>query len=71
MTFYEFMMRHVNPDAKDPTSRLANTMHNDESFPKMSEDFHEISSYLEGSIDYSKLLVVFDDLWHAYEFSNK
>lgn len=68
ISFYEYMMRHVNHDAKDPLSRLANTLHQDQSFPKQSSDFKEITTYLEGSLDYDKLLVVFDDAWQSYQF---
>lgn len=68
ISFYEYMMRHVNHDAKDPLSRLANTIHGDLGFPKQSKDFKEITTYLEGSLDYGKLLVVFDDAWQSYQF---
>lgn len=70
MSFYKYLMRHVNHDARDPISRLANTAHGDIAFPKMSKDFDEISSYLEGSPEYSSLLVVFDEVWQQYQFSN-
>lgn len=71
MSFYEYIMRHVNHDANDPMSRLANTIHQDDNFPKRSSKFDEISSYLETSVDYGKLLVIFDDAWQSYQFENE
>lgn len=66
MSFYQFMMKHRNPYGKDPMSRLANKMSNDISFPKQNHDFHEISSHLEMSGEYGKLLTVFDEAWQQY-----
>ena len=65
--FYDYLQKYYNPDALDPISRLANRSHDDQSFPKHSEDFEEISSYLEQNPIYGKLLTVFDDLWHNYQ----
>lgn len=67
-TFYEYIRRYVDYDAKDPMSRLANAVHKDIGFPKQSRDFDEVSTYLEQSIDYTKLLVIFDDAWHNYTY---
>lgn len=67
-SFYEYINRFYDPNANDPTSRLANAIHEDHSFPKHSDNFEEISSYLESSTAYTKLLTVFDDEWHKYQF---
>lgn len=67
-TFYEYMMRFHDPEGRDPMTRLANVMHKDIAFPKHSDDFDKISSYLESSPDYGRLLVVFDDAWSNYQF---
>lgn len=69
-SFYEYILRYVNHDANDPISRLANRIHSDQSFPKKSESFDEVSTYLESSPEYSKLLVIFDDTWQSYQFDN-
>lgn len=69
-TFYEYITRFVDYDANDPVSRLANRIHSDIGFPKRSNNFEEISTYLESSSDYSKLLVIFDDAWQTYTFEN-
>lgn len=67
-TFYEYIRRFVDHDAKDPMSRLANAIQKDIAFPKQSKNFDEISTYLEHSPDYGKLLVIFDDAWHNYTY---
>ncbi|MRI80434.1 YozE family protein [Fundicoccus ignavus] len=67
-TFYEYIRRFVDYDANDPMSRLANAVHKDQGFPKQSKDFDELSTYLENSTDYTKLLVIFDDAWHNYTY---
>lgn len=67
MTFYQFMMKFVDPEANDPISRLANQMHEDIDFPKQSHDFHEISDYIEGSLAYTRLVAIFDQAWLNYQ----
>ncbi|WP_124057353.1 YozE family protein [Vaginisenegalia massiliensis] len=68
-TYYQFISRFVDYDADDPMSRLANAIHQDIGFPKQSEDFDEISRYLEHNSRYGKLLMIFDDSWHQYQYS--
>lgn len=67
-TFYQFITRFVDYDAKDPMSRLANAIHKDIGFPKQSCEFDEISRHMEQSEHYSKLLVIFDDAWQKYQY---
>lgn len=66
MSFYTFIKRFVDFDADDPMSRLANVVSKDIGFPKQSQDFHEVSSYMEHSEQYSRLMTVFDDAWLKY-----
>ncbi|MCR8968829.1 sterile alpha motif-like domain-containing protein [Facklamia sp. 7083-14-GEN3] len=68
-SFYEFIMRYVDESANDPMSRLANAVSNDIAFPKHSHDFQKISDYLEKNSQYSRLLTVFDDAWHQYQYA--
>lgn len=68
MTFYIFIKRFVDEGADDPRSRLANTIVKDTAFPKQSDDFEEISDYLEKSSLYSKLLSHFDQAWQDYQY---
>lgn len=65
-TFYHFLMRYRHPSPKDPISRFANNAYEDHSFPKASEDYHEISLYLELNGHYLEGMSIFDDAWQAY-----
>lgn len=59
-------------DVKIPTdsSRLAEDASRDMQFPKQSEDYHEISDYLELNTNYLKSLSLFDQLWEIYMEEN-
>ncbi|MDF2856939.1 MAG: hypothetical protein K0Q87_2790, partial [Neobacillus sp.] len=39
------------------------------SFPKIAEDYHEISTYLELNGHYLKSMTVFDEVWQEYILS--
>ncbi|CAG9613736.1 hypothetical protein BACCIP111899_02955 [Bacillus rhizoplanae] len=64
-SFYHYMMKHRASLLKDELSDLAETMYEDHSFPKQSEDYDEISSYLElsGSLE---SMAIFDRAWELY-----
>ncbi len=40
-------------------------------FPKQTEDYHELSSYLEMNADYLSNMDIFDELWEKYLENNK
>ena len=65
-SFYDYISRSVDYGAKDPMSRLANAIQSDQGFPKRSDEFDEISRYMEDSPHYSRLLSIFDDAWQQY-----
>ena len=65
-SFYENIYPSVDYGAKDRMSRLANAIHSDQGFPKRSEEFDEISRYMEDNPHYSRLLSIFDDAWQQY-----
>lgn len=69
-TFYHFIMKHVNHSAKDPLSRLANTIQKDDSFPKHTQEFDEISRYMEQNSLYTKLMPIFDEAWIKYQYES-
>ncbi|MEH6978084.1 YozE family protein, partial [Bacillus pseudomycoides] len=46
-SFYHYMMKHRASLIRNEISDLAEAMYDDLSFPKQSEDYDEISSYLE------------------------
>ncbi len=59
------MMKHRASLIKNEVSDLAEAMYDDLSFPKQSEDYDEISSYLElsGLLD---SMSIFDEAWELY-----
>jgi uncharacterized protein YozE (UPF0346 family) len=70
-TFYHFLMKYRHPAPKDDISKFANHAYHDHSFPKISEDYHEISLYLELNGHYLDSMTVFDDAWQFYLASEK
>ncbi|MBS4176655.1 YozE family protein [Lederbergia citrea] len=71
-SFYHFLMKYRQPTLKDELSRFANGAYADHSFPKDSEDYHEISSYLELNGEYLPTVALFDQAWELYiESENK
>jgi uncharacterized protein YozE (UPF0346 family) len=65
-SFYHFLMKYRNPKPKDTISHFANSAYQDHSFPKNSEDYHEISSYLEFHGQYLESMAIFDEAWELY-----
>jgi uncharacterized protein YozE (UPF0346 family) len=66
-SFYHFLMKYRHPSSKDPINAFANHAYLDHSFPKTSENYHEISSYLELNGHYLSSMTVFDEVWELYE----
>ncbi len=50
----------------DDKCRLADWAFLDYDFPKHSNDYNEISDYLEWNSPFSNALVVFDEIWDIY-----
>lgn len=69
-SFYEYAIRYKEEGARDPQSRLANTIHQDIAFPKQAESFNELSEYIEHNPLYANLATVFDDMWQDYSFEH-
>ena len=65
-SFYHFLMKYRHPAPKDDISVFANNAFLDHGFPKTSEEYHEISSYLEMNGQYLKSMTVFDEAWEDY-----
>ncbi|PLR77269.1 YozE family protein [Bacillus sp. V3-13] len=66
-SFYHFLMKYRHPEPKDSISKFANYAYDDHSFPKRSEDYHEISTYLELNGQYLESMTTFDEAWEIYE----
>lgn len=60
-------MKYRHPKPKDDMSLFANEAYLDHSFPKDSDNYHQISSYLEMNVDYLKSMSVFDEAWNHYQ----
>lgn len=65
-SFYHFLMKYRHPAPKDEISAFANQAYLDHSFPKTSEDYQEISVYLELNGHYLKSMSIFDQAWEEY-----
>lgn len=65
-SFYHYILtlRGNNPD--DALQVLAHDIACDQQFPKQSEEYHEISSYLEMNADYLSTMTIFDQAWELY-----
>lgn len=66
MTFYEYLMKFRSPVENDDVTRLANLVFQDRSFPKQSQDYQEVSNYLETSSNFYFKLTIFDEIWRDY-----
>lgn len=65
-TFYQYLMTQRNPNATDELSQFANDAFYDQSFPKQSFQYDELSQYLELNATYLPSMVIFDELWQKY-----
>lgn len=68
-SFYHFLMKYRTAAPKDTISTFANAAYDDLAFPKNSEDYNEISSYLELNGHYLESMTIFDDAWELYLIS--
>ena len=64
--FYLYLMKFRQPKEIDAITKFANHAYNDHSFPKQSDDYNELSSYLELNGDYLESMTVFDRAWEQY-----
>ncbi|OCA90828.1 hypothetical protein A8F94_02845 [Bacillus sp. FJAT-27225] len=65
-SFYHFLMKYRHPKPNDTISGFANAAFKDHSFPKTSEDYDELSRYLEMNGHYLPSMAVFDEAWEEY-----
>ncbi|HWO76286.1 MAG TPA: YozE family protein [Bacillus sp. (in: firmicutes)] len=65
-SFYHYLMKYRNIEPKHEIEEFANHAYHDHTFPKLADDYHEISSYLEMHGDYIKSMKVFDRAWELY-----
>lgn len=65
-SFYRFLMTQRNPDSNDDIAQFANNAQNDSAFPHQSQDYEEISNYLELNAGYLPSMSIFDDAYQMY-----
>lgn len=70
-SFYHYLIKFRQPTIGDELSQFANAVYNDHSFPKYSEDYQELSSYLELNGDYLSTVAFFDYVWEMYVEAEK
>ncbi|MEL3973592.1 YozE family protein [Rossellomorea oryzaecorticis] len=70
-SFYHYLMKYRQPTAKDNITKFANAAYDDHSFPKQSEKYDEISSYLEMNGSYLDSMSIFDQAWDQYSIEEK
>ncbi|MDQ0214427.1 uncharacterized protein YozE (UPF0346 family) [Oikeobacillus pervagus] len=66
-SFYQYLMKYRETPAKDDLSHFANEVFNDHGFPKLSEEYDELSTYLEMNGHYLKSMSTFDESWELYK----
>lgn len=65
-SFYHFLMKYRHPKPKDAISNFANAAFLDHGFPKHTDDYGDLSSYLELNGEYLETMAVFDEAWQEY-----
>lgn len=65
-TFYQFALNYRGGAKSDSFSTFAEAMFLDHTFPKFSEDFDELSRYIEEAAHSEMTAVIFDEFWVLY-----
>ena len=68
-SFYQYLMTERNPKSTEAVAQFANNAFYDQSFPKQSIDYDEISEYLEENASYLPSMTIFDDAWTDFQNS--
>lgn len=69
-SFYHYLMTLKGPKIADVETKFANDVGDDIQFPKQSENYDQISSYLEMNAYYVPSMDIFDDIWEKYLENN-
>ncbi|MBL4953871.1 YozE family protein [Neobacillus sp. OS1-32] len=70
-SFYHFLMKYRHPSPADDIGKFANDAYLDHSFPKQSDDYQELSAYLELNGHYLPSMSVFDKAWELFVISTE
>jgi len=69
-SFYHYVLTLRGSNQKNAEQAFATNVGKDIQFPKHSEDYDTISSYLELSVDYVDSMDLFDEIWQQYLENN-
>ncbi|KMY50470.1 YozE family protein [Peribacillus loiseleuriae] len=69
--FYTFLMNYRQPKEVDEMTKFANEAFNDHTFPKQSNNYDELSRYLEMNGHYLRSMSIFDEVWDTYMLNEK
>lgn len=70
-SFYQYLMTLKGPSHLDGEQIFATHASHDIQFPKHSDDYEDISSYLELNVDYLENMDLFDAIWQKYLENNQ
>lgn len=65
-SFYTWLMTERNPQSNAPKALLADLAFHETAFPKHTDDFDEVSRFLEEHASFSFNLGDFDAIWEEY-----
>lgn len=65
-SFYQYLMTERNDNSSTALAQFANSAFFDQSFPKQSQAYDEISNYLELNAGYLPSMTIFDQAWQQY-----
>lgn len=65
-SFYSWLMTQRNPKSNAPVAILADYAFEEIDFPKQSDDFDEVSHFLEESASFAFSMSDFDSIWEEY-----
>lgn len=68
-SFYHFALTYRGKNVPDDESRLADWIFQDQNFPKHTVSYDELSNYLELYSPFPNALLIFDELWTAYQLT--
>lgn len=70
-SFYQYLMTLKGPSHLDEEQIFATHASQDIQFPKHSDNYEDISSYLELNVDYLENMDLFDAIWQKYLENNQ
>ena len=66
-SFYTWLMTERNPKSNESKAILADLVFHEPNFPKHTDNFDEVSRFLEEQASFSFNLSDFDQIWEEYE----